>query len=148
MASSGAPTPSVGLNQWQSSDKPERVDFNQDNNRIDTAIKNLQDEVEGMDTAIKDLGAVAIRPIEFTLPAAAWGTSVASEHFGYEAMLSIPGFAASDRADVAFDLDSGVYASNAGVSAVTVSAAGGVMLYAEDSPENPLTGSYVVFKGV
>ncbi|MCI8624643.1 MAG: hypothetical protein HFG26_13425 [Provencibacterium sp.] len=40
MSSTGTATPHIHLNQWQSSDKPERLDFNADNQKIDQAIAN------------------------------------------------------------------------------------------------------------
>ena len=47
MASTGTPTPNYGLNQWRSSDIPERVDFNEDNKNIDKALDELNSKVTG-----------------------------------------------------------------------------------------------------
>jgi len=40
MSSSGTPTPHLGLNQWLPNDKPERADFNSDNQKIEAAMGN------------------------------------------------------------------------------------------------------------
>ena len=48
MASTGTPTPNYGLNQWRSSDTPERVDFNSDNWEIDEALNELNSKVTGV----------------------------------------------------------------------------------------------------
>lgn len=45
MSSTGNPTPKLQLNQWQSSDKPERLDFNGDNQKIDQAFINLETQL-------------------------------------------------------------------------------------------------------
>ena len=41
MSSTGTSTPNLQLNQWQSSDKPERLDFNADNQKIDQAFADV-----------------------------------------------------------------------------------------------------------
>jgi len=40
MSSTGKPTPHLGLNQWLPNDKPERVDFDSDNQKIDAAFSS------------------------------------------------------------------------------------------------------------
>jgi len=135
MASTGTPTPNIGLNQWQSTDKPERVDFNSDNLKVDSALGNKANANE------------ISRPTPFTIHAHLWVSSTASEYFGYQATLPISGVTTDDRVDIAFDLNSAIEASDAGESGVTVAVMGGVILYAETPPEYDLTGTYVVFRG-
>jgi len=57
MASTGLPTPNIGLNQWQGSDKPERVDFNGDNQKTDDAfgsVKQVTNRIyDGVDLTVK-----------------------------------------------------------------------------------------------
>lgn len=39
-------TPNLGLNQWQGNEYPKRVDFNEDNLKIDTEVKKAQDKAD------------------------------------------------------------------------------------------------------
>ena len=55
MASTGIPTPNIGLNQWLSTDKPERLDFISDNLKIDEAFNGL--ETQYTNAAMKDPAA-------------------------------------------------------------------------------------------
>ena len=47
MSSTGTPTLNYGLNQWEGTDKPEGEDFNEDNRKIDTALRNKADITSG-----------------------------------------------------------------------------------------------------
>jgi len=47
MSSTGTPTPHLGLNQWLPNDKPERVDFDSDNLKIDAALKSKANQLNG-----------------------------------------------------------------------------------------------------
>ena len=46
--SSTAKTPHLGLNQWEATDAPQRVDFNTDNQRIDAAIDGGRQQMDDM----------------------------------------------------------------------------------------------------
>ena len=48
MSSTGTATPHAGLNQRQSSDKPERGDFNSDNQKIDAQLANKANMSSGI----------------------------------------------------------------------------------------------------
>jgi len=50
MASTGTPTPNIGLNQWLISDNPERADFNSDNQKIDDKLGLIDTELENRAT--------------------------------------------------------------------------------------------------
>lgn len=107
MASTGAPTSNIGLNQWLSSDKPERMDFNNDNLKIDTALgenKVEQDEIKGMIGDLSELETEdksnlvhamneikvtsSISPMTFEIPKEAWHLSGTHPGFAFEAVLS------------------------------------------------------------
>ena len=45
MSSTGTPTPHLGLNQWLPNDKPERVDFDGDNLKIDAAYSSIMHQL-------------------------------------------------------------------------------------------------------
>ena len=45
MSSSGKPTLHLGLNQWLPNDKPERADFNSNNQKIDVAFNSITQEM-------------------------------------------------------------------------------------------------------
>lgn len=46
-------TSNYGLNQWQASDKVLRTEFNQDNQKVDTALKGLDSKI---DSSVSQLG--------------------------------------------------------------------------------------------
>jgi len=45
MSSTGTPTSHLGLNQWLPNDKPERADFNSDNQKVDAALDTIKQGV-------------------------------------------------------------------------------------------------------
>ena len=53
--SSTAKTPNIGLNQWEASDAPLRVDFNQDNLLIDAAVGEGQKQMDSMSAGLEDV---------------------------------------------------------------------------------------------
>lgn len=48
-------TANYNLKQWGVSDKPAMEDFNETNQRIDTALKSLADKDKSVDTALTTL---------------------------------------------------------------------------------------------
>jgi len=55
MSSSGTPTPHLGLNQWLPNDKPERADFNSDNQKIETHMNSISQDVGGVANYLEDV---------------------------------------------------------------------------------------------
>jgi len=53
--SSTAKTPILGLNQWEASDAPQRVDFNADNLRIDTAMGDSRLRMDGIAADLEEV---------------------------------------------------------------------------------------------
>ena len=45
-------TTNYQLNQWEAGDQVLRTEFNQDNQKIDTALKNHDDEITGLEAAV------------------------------------------------------------------------------------------------
>jgi len=55
MSSTGTPTSNLGLNQWHPNDKPERADFNSDNQKIDADMYSISQDVGGVATYLEDV---------------------------------------------------------------------------------------------
>ena len=60
MSSSGTPTSNLGLNQWLPNDKPERVDFDSDNLKIDAAFSSIKQDVGGTTNYLKDVTTLGL----------------------------------------------------------------------------------------
>ena len=85
MSSTGTPTPHLGLNQWLPNDKPERVDFDSDNLKIDAALKSMAHLTSADFTVLKRGGNTVWDAGNFVVESGTWtpkleGATMAGEH--------------------------------------------------------------------
>ena len=59
-------TTNYNLNQWEATDKVLRTDFNEDNAKIDAALKSHDDELAGLETAIGAKGNCRVEVKTYT----------------------------------------------------------------------------------
>ena len=72
MSSTGTPTPHLGLNQWLPNDKPERVDFDSDNLKIDAALKSMAHLTSADFTVLKRGGNTVWDAGNFVVESGTW----------------------------------------------------------------------------
>ena len=111
-----------GLNQWVETDITDMLDFNEDNEVIDSFMSHAVDN----------------QP--FQVEAAAW---TESEYIAYpwETKIPVAGLGANDDALVLFDIRSVMAAREAGVpDGIGMTEDGGVRVYAVEKPEKAVQG--------
>ena len=165
MASTGAPTPNIGLNQWLSSDKPERMDFNSDNQKIDDALGDSVEHIDEVKSLIGTLteleteeksnivGAInelktslSVTPVAFEIPQSAWLVSGTHPELVFEAVLSVPNLTPGDLIRADFDLSSLGEATKSGIATAGDTIHGAAIFYSQVQPESALSGMYTVYK--
>ena len=100
MSSTGTPTSNLGLNQWLPNDKPERADFNSDNQKIDAHMYSIMHqlssetytvEMANLQTFIDSLPKLLTKDITINVNAGMLSGTLTIERFYGLGRLSIKG---------------------------------------------------------
>ena len=98
------------------------------------------------DARLDALEAGTPRGQSVMLAASGWTNDSGDDNYPYQYKLAVDGITTASRADIVLDAASAAAASESGVSTVTETTAGTVILRAREAPTAALTGTLYVTK--
>lgn len=141
-----AQTTNYNLKKPADNENADIADINDNMDIIDAAMKCISDDVE--DAAAAAGNADIITTTNTSVPVSAWTADTTYDNFPFRAAIAITGCTADHKPDVTFSLADAMSGNFAPISETY---AGGVYIYAAETPEAAVTVSTITLlkqKGV
>lgn len=127
-------TTNYNLKKPADNENADIADINDNMDIIDTAMKNLSDDIEKTATATGNADLIAATNL--SVPTSAWASDTTYEEFPYRAAVAITDCTTEYKPDVTLSL---AEATSGNFAPIAETYAGGVYIYAAELPEATIT---------